>query len=275
MAAINWQRQSSTQPLFPDVIWSRPQNRLAAGKLLIIGGYAYDFKAVAEAYESADRAGAGSIRLLLPHSLKKVAAPLADAGLADKLFWGGSSAGASGGFDLSALADWLEHSQWADAVLLPGNLGRDSKTAVTLEHFLKDCQRPMALSGDAVDAALNGSHLPQENSQRLLVLNMAQLQRLSLVMKTGLTFTYSMDILRLGDNLACLTSNHPLLLILRYHDQLAVAAGGRLSISPAPPGAEKWLVITAAQAVVWWLQQPDRPFEALTSAVYSGTTADI
>ena len=57
-----WQRQEPGEPLFPDLLWSRPENRQFAGKLLIMGGNAHGFAAPAEAYAHAEKAGIGVAR---------------------------------------------------------------------------------------------------------------------------------------------------------------------------------------------------------------------
>ena len=48
-----WHKQTVEKPLFPDILWSRPQNKRQAGKLLIVGGHAESFAAVGEAYAAA------------------------------------------------------------------------------------------------------------------------------------------------------------------------------------------------------------------------------
>ena len=50
---------------------SRPENKLQAGKLLIVGGHAQGFARPAEAFALAEKAGAGSVRVLLPDALQK------------------------------------------------------------------------------------------------------------------------------------------------------------------------------------------------------------
>ena len=45
-----WKKQSIDAPLFPDIEWSKPENRLQAGKLGIIGGNKLGFAGVAEAF---------------------------------------------------------------------------------------------------------------------------------------------------------------------------------------------------------------------------------
>lgn len=65
-----WLKQSNAEPLFPDLIWSRPESKQAAGKLLIIGGNAHGFSAPAEAYVIAGKSGIGSTRVVMPNALK-------------------------------------------------------------------------------------------------------------------------------------------------------------------------------------------------------------
>ena len=66
-----WKKQSPDTPLFPDIEWSKPENRTQAGKLGIVGGNKLGFAGVAEAYSVASSSGVGQIRVLLPDVLKK------------------------------------------------------------------------------------------------------------------------------------------------------------------------------------------------------------
>ena len=65
-----WQKQSQSKPLFPDVAWSKPEQRSRAGHLGIIGGNKLGFAGVAEAYATAMQAGVGKATVLLPDALK-------------------------------------------------------------------------------------------------------------------------------------------------------------------------------------------------------------
>jgi hypothetical protein len=123
-----WQRQTADKPLFPDLLWSRPETKRTAGKLLIVGGNAHGFSAAAEAYGAAAKAGIGTARVLLPDSLQKTVG---------KVFAAGEYAPStpSGSFSQQALAELLELAQWADGVLLAGDFGRNSETAILLESF--------------------------------------------------------------------------------------------------------------------------------------------
>src|SRR5574337_963690 len=102
----NWLKQNTDSPLFPDLIWSRPENKRHAGKLLIIGGNAHGFAAPAAAFAAAGRAGRGSMRVILPQVLQKtLRKSFSEAEYAPST--------PSGSFARAALAMLLEHAEWA------------------------------------------------------------------------------------------------------------------------------------------------------------------
>ena len=67
-----WHRQKTGQPLFADTLWSRPETKRQAGKLLIAGGQAQSFAAPAAAFTMATKAGIGVAKVLLPDSTQKL-----------------------------------------------------------------------------------------------------------------------------------------------------------------------------------------------------------
>ena len=93
-----WQSQTADAPLFPDIEWSKPEQRSQAGKLLIIGGNKLGFVAVASAYETATKAGIGESRVALPDVLKKAIDP----GAFDTVY---AASNPSGGFSKEALSE--------------------------------------------------------------------------------------------------------------------------------------------------------------------------
>src|SRR5512146_3316650 len=143
MGNMNWLKQTD-EPLFPDILWARPENKRHAGKLLIIGGHSQNFSAVSRAYAAAHKAGAGTIRVLLPLSLQKMLAKaFPEAEFADIT--------GIGSFSRAALGLFLELSDWADAVLLAGEFGRNSETAVLLESYVNKYSGSLTLTGDSLD----------------------------------------------------------------------------------------------------------------------------
>src|SRR5579859_2484419 len=99
-----WLRQTE-KPLFPELEWSRPETKTQAGKLLIVGGNVHGFAAPAEAYGEVMKAGVGTVRVLLPESLRRSVG---------KLFPEADFAPStpSGSFAANALAELLDASLW-------------------------------------------------------------------------------------------------------------------------------------------------------------------
>src|SRR5690349_6150445 len=122
-----WQSQTD-QPLFPNMLWSKPETKQGAGKLLIVGGQAQEFIHVAESFAAAEDAGAGTVRVLMPESTRKLTKMLPNIEYAPS--------NVSGSFAKSALAELLDAGQWADGVLLAGDLGKNSETNLMLESFI-------------------------------------------------------------------------------------------------------------------------------------------
>src|SRR5688500_570948 len=146
-----WQKQGDT-PLYPDLLWSRPEQRSAAGKLLIIGGNLHAFAAPAEAFGHAEKAGAGAIRVILPDAARKIVGRVME-----HVEYVPSTP--SGSFAQKALAELLDLGMWSDAVLIAGDLGRNSETAILLEAFAEKYPGQLTLTKDAADYAVSEPQL--------------------------------------------------------------------------------------------------------------------
>jgi NAD(P)H-hydrate repair Nnr-like enzyme with NAD(P)H-hydrate dehydratase domain len=256
-----WLKQTDT-PLFPELEWSRPENKRQAGKLLIVGGNGYEFKAPANAYGDALAAGVGTAKVLLPASMQKVVQDIFPEAEFAPSTPSGSFAGAS-------LAAMLELAQWADGVLLAGDIGRNSETTVLLETFLEKYQGQVTLTKDAADLAVQQPLQLLQRTDTLLVLAMGQLRRLGSEAHFPRAFTTDMGLVQLAENLHECTKRFAPHIITRHQDNLVVAANGRVSTTPVTGEQPVWRLATAASASTWWLQVPTKPFEALTTAIYN------
>ncbi|HKU18179.1 MAG TPA: hypothetical protein VJP80_02795 [Candidatus Saccharimonadales bacterium] len=259
-----WLKQEAGKPLFPELEWSRPENRQSAGKLLIIGGNLYGFAAVAEAYAVAAQAGIGTARVLLPNAVQKIVGRVLENGEF-------APSTPSGSFSQQALNEFLLQAHWADGMLLAGDLGRNSETAILLEKFLHKRPGPLTLTKDAVDYAVSSPHTVLQRPNTLLVLSLSQLQRLGVAAKFDRPVAFSMDLLRLVEWLHEFTAAHALSIIVKHLDHIFVAWGGRVSTTKLASELPVWRGQSAATAAVWWLQNPTRPFEALTASQFTIT----
>lgn len=256
-----WYKQTGDKPLFPDLLWSRPENRQFAGKLLIIGGNLHGFAAPAGSYQTATRAGIGVARVLLPESLQKTVGSAFEAGEY-------APCTPSGSFGQKALSEFLQLSQWADGVLVGGDLGRNSETAILLEKFAEKYDGQLTITKDAADYFTSTPQKVMYRPNTLFVVSLAQLQKLASSAGFTRAFIFSMDLLRLVETLREFTNSYSTSIIVKHLDTLLVATGGRVSTTRLPEDKETWRVETATHAAVWWLQNPSNPFEALTTAVY-------
>lgn len=253
----HWHKQDGN-PLFPDLLWSRPENKLHAGKLLIIGGTGQSFAAPAEAYTAAQKAGAGSIRVLLPDSLKRTVG---------KLFPVAEFAPStpSGSFGMSSLAEFLDAASWSDGVTITSDTGNNSETAQLLESYYDKYSGQLTFSGSTL------SSLTAETAVRILsrpdttiILSLSELQKLAIAARFTTAFTSDMGLARLVETLHDLYKLHAAHFVVLYENNAVVAVDGHVSTTPVRGQSPTQL---AAQAATWWLQNPTKPFEAITTSL--------
>ncbi|HEX3569116.1 MAG TPA: hypothetical protein VHT70_05605 [Candidatus Saccharimonadales bacterium] len=257
-----WLRQSLGSPLFPQLEWSRPETKHTAGKLAIVGGNLHGFAAPAEAYAESVKAGIGTARALLPDATKKIVGPLLD-------YVEYTPSTPSGSFAQRALAEVNDLAAWADAVLFAGDLGRNSETAILIEKFLAQGETQTTITKDAADYITSAPHTVLQRPNTVLVLSIAQLQRLASEAKFTQPITFGMDLMRLVDWLHDFTCTFAPDIIVRHLDTICVAVSGQVSTTKISADMKIWRVKTAAHAAVWLLQNTTKPFEALTTAIYT------
>jgi ADP-dependent NAD(P)H-hydrate dehydratase / NAD(P)H-hydrate epimerase len=254
-----WLKQTTETPLYESLLWSRPENKQFAGKLLVIGGNAHGFQAPAEAYKTALQSGVGTCKVIMPDAVKKVVGHvLPDADFAPST--------PSGSFNQKALNELLIAANWADGVILAGDLGRSSETSVLLESFMQKYTGQLTITKDAIEYV---HHVPSiiERPNTTLVLSLSQLQKLAIALHFDTPFLLSMGLLLLCDALHKFTELHAIHIVTKELDQLVVASNGTVSSTKLATDVEIWRVKQAAKCSVLWLQNPNNTFEALTSAV--------
>jgi NAD(P)H-hydrate repair Nnr-like enzyme with NAD(P)H-hydrate dehydratase domain len=261
---MNWQKQTGGKPLFEDLLWSRPQNKRQAGKLLIVGGQAQEFSNVAAAYESSLKAGAGTIKPLLPDSLNKLAGMIPGVEFAP--------ANKSGSFARSALAELLDHATWADAVLLAGDFGKNSETTLMLDSFFAKHPGLLTVSGQSLPAIDIAAKDLFGRKDILLVFSLAELQKLGTELKLEKAVTSTMSNDELASLLHRLTEQYPASIVVSAEEFTWTASNGQVASTKVE--SAKSLNELAAYAATWALQHPNKTFEAITVAVHCLETKD-
>ena len=257
-----WQQQLPGKPLFPDIAWSKPERRDMAGRLGIIGGNKLGFAGVAEAYSTALSTGAGDVRVLLPDVLKKTIPAL----VADTVF---APTTPSGSLARDGLEEMMGLGAWATGVLLAGDAGRNSETAIVYEDFLNTYRGPLTITRDAVDLIKNSSQALVERPDTLLVVSFAQLQKLFQSVYYPKILTFGMQLAVLVEAVHKFTITYPVSLMVLHKDYLVVADKGNVTSTAWQNPMAIWRGRVAAKAAVYWLWNPGAVCEAATTSIAS------
>jgi len=257
-----WHKQTGEQALFPDIEWQRPEQKSLAGKLLIIGGNKLGFAAVAQAYSDAVAAGVGECRVVLPDALK----PAVSTQAFDCLF---VPSNPSGGISQDALNTLKAAMAWCDAVLLIGDSGRNSETAIVLETLLAKLATPAIITRDTVDLLRANATQLLQRPRTTFIVTLAQLQKLFQAVYYPKTILFSMSLVHLVESLHKFTITFPATIVVFHQGQLVVAQSGRVSSTPWADPLLIWRGSVAAKASVYALQQPGKSFEAITASLHN------
>ena len=255
-----WKKQVPGSPLFPDLEWSKPEQKLQAGKLGIVGGNSLGFAGVAEAYSVALAAGVGQLRVLLPDALKKtIPKVITEAVYAPTNPSGSLSKDAS--FELSTLTNW------ADSILLIGDAGRSSETAILYEQFIQKYTGQLVVTRDAVDLMKNSSQTLIERPKTLLIVSFAQLQKLFQAVYYPKVLTFSMQLTNLVESLHKFTISYPVTIAVLHRDTFIVASDGEIVTTPWDNPMMIWRGTVASKAAAYWLWSPSKPLQATATAI--------
>lgn len=251
-----WQKQTS-EPLFPDLLWSRPETKRGAGKLLIIGGQAQEFSHVAAVYTAAEKAGAGTVRVIMPESTRKFTKMLPNIEYAPS--------NTSGSFAKAALGEFFEASEWADHVLLAGDLGKNSETTTVLDGYLLRCQAQTTIA----DNALRSIALPAEQLIRrpvALVLSQSNLQKLAVNLGLASPITSSTVSNKLAEILHEITNDKKGSIAAEHGGNLWASSEGKVFSRSIEKSTDQ--SVLAATIAVWVMQNPVKIFEAMATALF-------
>lgn len=255
-----WKRQDVNEPLFPGIEWSRPEQRDRAGRLGIIGGNTQGFAGVAESYGTAINTGVGHAKVILPATLKKtIPAIMTDVVFADT--------NPSGGLSKKALPEMLALGQWSDSILLVGDAGRNSETAILYEEFLQKHTGKIILTRDAIDLIKNSPEAIVERPDTFVVAAFAQLQKLFQSVYYPKVLTFSMNLSQLVEALHKFTITYPLTIAVLHKEHLVIAHDGEVTSTEWGNAMAIWRGVTASKIAAYWIWNPDKPLESATTAI--------
>ena len=256
-----WLKQTD-KLLFPDLEWSKPEQRSKAGKLGIIGGNKLGFASIAESYQTALETGAGDVKILLPDALKK-AVPST---MTDAVF---APSNLSGGLSSDAYAQLRSLGDWADEILLIGDAGRNSETAIVYEKFLEKYTGQLTITRDAIDLLKSNPIALVERPDTSLIMSFAQLQKLFQTTYYPIVLTFSMQLSNLVDALHKFTITYPTTITVFHQDNILVAHEGKVVSMPWTDPMLIWRGQVATKAATYWLWSPKKSLEAISTSLIS------
>ena len=256
-----WQKQEADKPLFSDIEWNKPEQRSLAGRLSIIGGNKLGFAGVAESYSTALKAGVGDARVLLPDALKKtVPTTVLDAQFAPSNI--------SGGFSREALNDIRAIADWGSAVLLIGDNGRSSETAIVYDDFIRDYNGWLTLTRDSIDLLKQSYPTLVERDKTLFVASFAQVQKLFQGVYYPKVLTFSMQLAQFVDALHKFTITHPITILTLHKDTLVIAHNGTVVTQSWQNPMAIWRGTVAARAASYLIWTSEKPLEAISASIH-------
>lgn len=258
-----WQQQKPNEPLFPDIEWEKPEQKFHAGRLGIVGGNKLGFAGVAEAYSVAYGSGVGDVKVLLPDCLKKaIPASWTDVAMA--------ACTTSGGLAKQALPDVMALAHWSTMLLLIGDAGRNSETAILYESLLRNSDRPIVITRDAIDLVKNAPEMLVNRPNTALILSFAQLQKLFQAVYYPKILTFSMQLLQVVEAVHKFTITYPITLTVLHKDTVIVAHGGQVTTTPWESPMLIWRGTTATKAACYWAWSQSQPLQAVTASLMAG-----
>jgi len=255
-----WKQQQPTKPLFPDIEWSKPERRTSRGRLGIIGGNKLGFAGVAESYSTALNTGAGEVRVLLPDCLRKSI----PASMTDVIF---APCNPSGSLSRDALPDLTALGTWASCLLLAGDAGRNSETAIAYSDLIRNYTGQLVITRDAVDLVKNDSEALVNRPNTTLIVSFAQLQKIFQAVYYPKMLTFSMQLLQLVEALHKFTVTYPVTIAVLHRDTLIVAHDGQVVTTKWETPLAIWRGITAARAATYLMWTPSQPLHAIATSL--------
>lgn len=261
-----WKVQSD-KLLFPEIAWARPEQKSRAGKILIVGGGSGSFRSLALAYDTAQKTGAGEVKILAPDSLNKF---LKINKLTDVVF---TKSNHSGGFSAEAWDDFRAAEAWADAILLIGDTNKNSETAVLFEKFILFTDKPITITRDAVDILINSSHEILQKPNLTIIASFAQLQKIFSSVFYPKVLTFSLQLANFVEIIHKFTLTYPCLVAVFHAENLIFAQNGKVVSNPASSRIAKfsplslWSGQTPTEVAVWQMWSASKKLESSITAV--------
>lgn len=249
--------QDKGKPSFPNMLWSKPENRTYAGRILILGGSSTHFNNTSLVYSILSKEVINSAQICLPDSLKKRIGPI----LKEAYYLPSNP---SGGLAKDALDEIISLTKSYDHTLICGDLGSNSETEILIEQLLEKTDNWITLSGDSINLLYTSAAKILSRGRINLVIDFRQLQKLFTLIKSDQAITSTMPINKFNEVIGTILEKYNISLVTTYEDKTIFGYGPNVGISKNSFDVNNLAVKTS----VWIMQNPDKIFESLGCATY-------
>lgn len=247
------------EPLFQDILWNRPTSIGRAGRILILGGQKHEFSQIQHIFEIAEASGVGEIKGAMPDSLRRFL-PGLDVGY----FLPSTQ---SGSIARSALGELLHIAQDYDCIIIGANITNNSETAILIESIVRKTELPIVITQEAISILKFNPDLITGNPNVLVVSTMpgifelANNHHIPMAIKPNTGVMGKMQII---EQLVQISKCQYFV----ADQEVVVAADGKFSLTKLETSLSQNSSIPIGVASVFWVQNPNKAFDALTTAAY-------
>lgn len=251
-----WQKQDD-QPLFPDILWSRPEQKAAKAKVLIIGGHYGGFEQVSKAAAFCESFGVGILKVILPDKLAKSFA-FANDGF---LFVPST---AEGELSLEAQEPIAEQLKSSDVVILPGDLGNNSQTSRVLTDLALKSTKKIVIYGDACKQLYSDINKILSRDNTAFVLEPGYLQQVLDKSTQAIAVTSSTGVIEAAQRLTELTNQIRASIVTQINQKVLAATDQEVVVSSSFPD----LLDIACRVAILSAEHQSMDMPTLASACY-------
>lgn len=215
------------------------------------------------AYQAALATGVGQCKIAMPEGLRPLLKEVPDCIFIPQT--------PSGTISSASYDELLRLANEADGVFITEDIGRNNETLSLIERLINNTATPLTVAGEVVLSLRYEPTILTQRAETLILLRSTQLQDMLRPLDLPIALTQRLNwqtyIERLEELSASFTQSHWL---IDTEQWLHAASNGRVSSTRIdrthqPPD---FLTTAGAIATVCWLQHPDKPFEAITTAAF-------
>lgn len=256
-----WRKQE--RPLFEDLLWNIPEQK--TGHVKVIGGNSQNFHVTIRLAEFLKQSfPLREVSVLVPDVLRGQLPPLGNIDFALSTN--------SGSFAKSAALNTAFSG--ADFTILPGDLSKNSATAVAISDALAFSMReprPLLVTRDAIDLIAPSSEILLSHPYTFILASMLQLQKIFRAVYYPKMIMLSQPLIPTIETLHKFTTTYASTVITFHENHIIVANHGSVITTPLAATdyspINLWSGQLAAKIAAINLFNPHKPLEATTAAI--------